>query len=172
LQPPQKYQPLRDDHARVAKESAPKAEQQEAPSRAPDAEQKPPPQRSDQVRASTGRATDSGGMVAQQALANDFIRQNRAAAPATQSAPPVATAEKLKGKALFAADLAEAKQARAAVNQQRDTGQAPPAKGEPKDKAPAAAEKPSGKELFAADLKEAKQGALAPQQGRGQGRSR
>jgi hypothetical protein len=172
LQPPQKYQPLRDDHARAAKESVPKPEKQEAPSRAPDAQQEPQPHRSDQLRASTGRATDSGGMVAQQALANDLIKQNRATAPAMQTAPPVAAAEKLKGKDRLAADLAKAKQGRAAVNQERDTGQAPPAKGEQKDNPPAAAEKQSGKDRLAADLARAKEGASARQQGRGQGRSR
>jgi hypothetical protein len=109
LQPPQKYQPLRDDHARVAKESAPKAEKQEAPSPAPDAEQEPEPHRPERVHPLTGRVTDSGGMQPQHALMNDLMEQHRAIAASGQNSQ-AETAEKIKGKDVPVADLAEAKE--------------------------------------------------------------
>lgn len=185
MQPPQKYQPLRDEHARVAKESAPQAEKQEAPSRAPDAEQEPQPHRPEQVRGPSPGWTESqriedvqGAAVRYDKWLNADLtsRNTHEAEHQLQSRPSQAEhaseQEKSSGKALFAADLARAKDGGAAVNRERDTGNAPPAQGEQKDNAPAAAEKQSGKELFAADLKEATESAPAPEQGRDHGRSR
>ena len=111
-----------------------------------EAQPEPQPTRPNQVRASSGRLADSGGMEAQQALANDLLKQNRANVAMNQSAQPV-RAEKQSGKDRLAADLAEAKEGRAAVNQERDAGHAPAAQGQQKDNAPAAPEKQSGKEL-------------------------
>ena len=173
MQPPQKYQPLRDEHARATQESASQKAQTKAPepAKGADAQKEPEPTRPNQIRASSGRLADSGGMEAQQALANDLLKQNRANVAMNQSAQPV-RAEKQSGKDRLASDLSEAKEGRAAVNQERDAGHASAAQGQQKDNAPAAPEKQSAKERLAADLKEAKENGPAPEQGHDRGRSR
>ena len=110
MQPPQKYQLLHDEHARVGKESAPKAEKQEAPSRAPDAEQEPEPTRPTQIH-SPGWTVDQQ-MDRQQESAvryNNWLNQNHANRDAAQQLP-MEPLEKQSGKDLLAADLAEAKE--------------------------------------------------------------
>lgn len=171
MQPPRNYQPLREEHARATQELTPQAEKQEAPSRKPDAQQEPEPTRPNQVRASSGRLADSGGMEAQQALANDLLKQSRADASTRHSTQPE-TAEQQSGKDRLAADLKEAKEGMATVNQERDAGHAQSAKGQQKHNAPAASEKLSGKERLTADFAEAKESAPVPEQGHDTGRSR
>jgi hypothetical protein len=123
LQPPQKYQPLRDEHARVAKESALKAEKQEAPSPAPDAEQEPEPTRPTQIRSSSPGWTESSKIEDVQAAAVRYDKwlnanlANRDTTPAEHQlqnrpnqAEHASEQEKSSGKDLPAADLAEAKE--------------------------------------------------------------
>jgi hypothetical protein len=110
LQPPQKYQPLRDEHARVAKESASKAEKQEAPSPALDAEQEPGPTRPTEIR-SPGWTADPRMDRQQESAAryHNWLNQNHANRDAAQQLP-MQQLEKQSGKDLPAADLAEAKE--------------------------------------------------------------
>jgi hypothetical protein len=110
LQPPQKYQPLRDEHARMAKESALNAEKQETPSPAPDAEQEPGPTRPTEIH-SPGWTVDQQ-MDRQQESAvryNNWLNQNHANRDTAQQLP-MEQLEKQGGKDLLAADLTEAKE--------------------------------------------------------------
>lgn len=107
--------------------------------------------------------TDSGGMEAQQQLANDLMKQHRAEG-ATRQGADTATETRPSGKDVLDADLAEAKQGRADGNQERETGQGKPAA--------AASREGAGKDTTAADLKEAKESTQAHEPARDSGRSR
>ena len=110
MQPPQKYQPLRDEHARAAKESAPNAEKQEPPGPALDAEQYPGPTRPTEIP-SPGWTADPR-MDRQQELAarfHNWLNRNHANRDAAQQLP-MQQLEKQGGKDLLASDLSEAKE--------------------------------------------------------------
>jgi hypothetical protein len=114
LQPPRNYQALLGENAR-APEPASQVEKQEAPSRTGDTGKEPEPHRPEQAP-SIGRVTDSGGMVAQHALANDLMKQNRANAALREGAQPDMSAnspsstEQKSDKAQLAADLKDARE--------------------------------------------------------------
>lgn len=151
LREPRNYQALRVENTGPSQQ--PKVEKQEPTG------QGPQPHRPGQVRPSTGRVTDSGGMEAQQALANDLMHQNRANA-SRQGAQTAAM-----GKDHLAADLQAAKesgQVAARLGPSRN-GAAPQAGTQGKL---------SGKELLAADLKAAKDTTNEMQQARDPSRSR
>jgi hypothetical protein len=177
LQPPRNYQALHAANLRAPQEPASHVEKQEAPSRALGTGQKPEPHRPEQVRVSTGRMTDSGGMEAQQALANDLMKQNRANASIRQEARPDMSASspsavQKNDKGQLGADLKEARESTSASVQARDQSRAPDADKAAAQPDASTSRERTGKAALAADLKDAKDNAPSQQQARDQSRSR
>jgi hypothetical protein len=177
LQPPRNYQPLRAEKVRAPQEPASHVEREEAPSRALGTGQEPEPHRPEQVRVSTGRMTDSGGMEAQQALANDLMKQNRANASIRQEARPDMPASSPSAvhksdKEQVAADLKEARASTSASAQARDQSRSRAADKPAAQPDASTSREGRGKAALAADLKDASENTPSQEQARDQSRSR
>ena len=171
MQTPRNDQALRADYVRASQESAPHADKQEARGHTSDTAQEPQPHRPEQVRATTGRVTDSGGMEAQQALANDLMKQNHANASIRQGAQPdmsanSPSAEQKGDKAQLSADLKNARESASSPAQGRDESQAHPADNAPAQRDASISGEGASKAALAADLKDARENTHAQEQAR------
>jgi len=171
LKPPRSYQPLNDEHARAAGQSASEQDQAPVPGQpeADNVQSEPEPSRPTQVRASSPGWTDSPKMEHHQASAVSYNNWANANATARQASRPDQSAgvpghEAAAEKVRLAGDLQAAKEGQAAEHRNPDRNASPPDA--------AKQEKPSGKAALAEDLKAAKESAKETAQSRDTSRSR
>ena len=167
MQPPQKYQPLRDAHARVAEEAAGKTDQSKPSEQAKDAsaEKEPEPTRPTHMYRPSVQYPGTGGREPMETAALEDVKQRHMARQQSD--------EKPSGKEALAADMNEARDAVAGSREkepaltQEHVQQQTNAGGHSTAPVPR-----SGNDLLAADLKEAKENVTSRQQPHDPGRSR